>query len=485
MSSQNATLYSNQIQTSMGIYSSAIGFLNGILGFDPAPILNVCFLIAACSTLFHYTREFAYHIGRTCWISSTEIQGLDPVYVYLMRWMTVHQVTEKSKTIKATAIPQNSEEDYQSIPDVEDNLPKGSLINERQGGGQIVNYRHLVNSVPIRFLLAGQHSFWHKGNFFTFRHSTLAMVPGTQETFLDERYYISLDCWVRSLKPVRDLLQEAQTEFFESSGSGTKIMRPAVGQGGQFHWTQVSLVDDINEYLLPTTRKWYANHGIPYRRGYLFSGAPGIGKTSLASALAGVFGLDIYFVSLTDPDLTEAELSLLFSTLPQRCITLLEDIDAAGLKRTSVTGPDESSTVRFGRAGQGSNPHRSISLSGLLNVIDGVSSQEDRVLIMTTNSPRALDSALIRPGRVDMHVSFDLATRNEIRALFLIMYDEYHPDLAISRPRGGEEEKPALVNLADAFSEMLPPNRLSPAAIQGHLLRHKCDPHNAVLSARN
>lgn len=77
----------------------------------------------------------------------------------------------------------------------------------------------------------------------------------------------------------------------------------------------------------------YTNRGIPYRRGYLFHGPPGTGKTSLSFAIAGVFGLDIYCVSLLEPTLTEEDLGLLFNSLPRRCVVLLEDIDSAGLIR--------------------------------------------------------------------------------------------------------------------------------------------------------
>jgi chaperone BCS1 len=45
--------------------------------------------------------------------------------------------------------------------------------------------------------------------------------------------------------------------------------------------------------------QWYAERGIPYRRGYLLHGVPGSGKSSLIHALAGELGLDIYVVSLS------------------------------------------------------------------------------------------------------------------------------------------------------------------------------------------
>lgn len=87
---------------------------------------------------------------------------------------------------------------------------------------------------------------------------------------------------------------------------------------------KLKVLADINEYLHPETPRWYANRGIPLRRGYLFHGPPGTGKTSLSFALAGIFGLDIHVISLLEPSLTEEDLSGLFASLPRRCIVLLE-----------------------------------------------------------------------------------------------------------------------------------------------------------------
>lgn len=42
--------------------------------------------------------------------------------------------------------------------------------------------------------------------------------------------------------------------------------------------------------------------------------------------------------------------------------------------------------------------HSGVSLSALLNCLDGVGAQKGRVLIMTTNHPDELDAALTRPG---------------------------------------------------------------------------------------
>jgi chaperone BCS1 len=143
-----------------------------------------------------------------------------------------------------------------------------------------------------------------------------------------------------------------------------------------------------------------------------------------------VFGVDIYVLSLLDSNLTESQLVRLFSEVPARCIVLLEDVDAAGLKR--VPEPKAQSSLNAS-SGQLSimnelrpipKPATAISLSGLLNTVDGVSSQEGRILIMSTNAPDTLDKALVRPGRVDMQVAFELPKRAEMRELFLSLYNE-------------------------------------------------------------
>jgi mitochondrial chaperone BCS1 len=90
---------------------------------------------------------------------------------------------------------------------------------------------------------------------------------------------------------------------------------------------------------------------------------------------------------------------------------------AAKAVKTATEGSDRSGG---GRSGSGNEI--SITMSGLLNAVDGGASQERRVLIMTTNYPEKLDDALIRPGRVDMKVEVSLASKEQIRERFVRMY---------------------------------------------------------------
>lgn len=210
-------------------------------------------------------------------------------------------------------------------------------------------------------------------------------------------------CFGRSPQPMKDLIQTARNDYFLERSQSTIIKRPASkslrGYGTGISWQtvaqrprrpletvaleaeeKVGLLKDMNDYLDPASAQWYANRGIPYRRGYLFHGPPGTGKTSLTFALAGLFGLDIHVVSLLDPSLAEDEFAMLFSHLPAKSIVLLEDIDTAGMYRpprvgdaepAGVTSQGDSERQAVPTSTQaGPNQASSISLSCLLNVID-------------------------------------------------------------------------------------------------------------------
>ncbi len=99
----------------------------------------------------------------------------------------------------------------------------------------------------------------------------------------------------------------------------------------------------------------------------------------------------------------------MFSSLPRRYVVLLEDIDNAGLIKRQEEGeksvkPTDDAVAKIGAKG--------ISLSDLLNAIDGVASYEGRVLVMTINCLEKLDEALIRLGRIDFKVEFIMITRS-------------------------------------------------------------------------
>src|SRR5262249_56964143 len=121
-------------------------------------------------------------------------------------------------------------------------------------------------------------------------------------------------------------------------------------------------------------------------------------------AAAGEIGLSVAVLSLNNKTMSDDGLRSLVDGLPVGTCLLIEDVDCAfGAKRSAK---DETG----------------VTLSGLLNALDGVSSREGRILFLTTNHPEKLDPALVRPGRVDRKVELGYATPDQPRRLFLWFY---------------------------------------------------------------
>lgn len=191
---------------------------------------------------------------------------------------------------------------------------------------------------------------------------------------------------------------------------------------------------DVKRFM--TRGWWYAERGIPYRRGYLLHGSPGSGKSSFIYALAGALDMSICLLNLSDRGLTDDKLNYLLSNAPERSILLLEDVDSAFLGRQ--------------RAREADGYQANVTFSGLLNSLDGVASSESRIVFMTTNHVERLDPALVRPGRVDYIDELGDAERDQVEALFVRFYEQ-------RRSVVGSAESTVLRTGKDEFQQQQPP----------------------------
>ena len=211
------------------------------------------------------------------------------------------------------------------------------------------------------------------------------------------------------------------------------------------------IATDVREFL--HTKEWYSSRGIPYRRGYLLHGPPGTGKSSFVMAMAGLMNYHIALLNLCDPSLTDERLMYLLSHAPPRSLLLLEDID--GAVTSGIDLPGQSTPQAYtGR----------LTFSGLLNALDGVAASDERIIFMTTNRVDVLPPALIRPGRVDLKIYVGLATREQLRRMYLRFFP-------------GESER------SEEFANCLENVPLSMAEVQGFFMFFKDDPEGCLKSA--
>ncbi|KAI0191348.1 P-loop containing nucleoside triphosphate hydrolase protein [Astrocystis sublimbata] len=214
------------------------------------------------------------------------------------------------------------------------------------------------------------------------------------------------------------------------------------------------LLGEIREYLSPEHREWLQKRGQPVRKGYLLHGPPGTEKSSLPQALASEAHLDLYVVDLLG--LNNERLFALFRSLPEKCMVLIEDIDDW---HTKVKSEDTAGLF--------------VSMSALLNVIDGASTQEGRVLFITTNNRDELDGALVRKGRIDREVRLGEVDKDMAQELFLLIFgldaqpkEDMHPQLAAKAIQFGEQVPAGTYTAAQIISFLVEQKGLPDKALQ-------------------
>ncbi|XP_050383827.1 AAA-ATPase At2g18193-like [Argentina anserina] len=167
------------------------------------------------------------------------------------------------------------------------------------------------------------------------------------------------------------------------------------------------IIDDLDRFV--RRREFYKRVGKAWKRGYLLYGPPGTGKSSLIAAMANYLQFDVYDLELSSIQSNSHLRTVLLST-SNRSILVIEDIDCCAKVHTRGQEPDP-------RRYQAHNDR--LTLSGLLNFIDGLWSScgDERIIVFTTNHKDRLDPALLRPGRMDVHIHMSYCTPSGFRVL--------------------------------------------------------------------
>ncbi|EOA22404.1 hypothetical protein CARUB_v10003040mg [Capsella rubella] len=176
-----------------------------------------------------------------------------------------------------------------------------------------------------------------------------------------------------------------------------------------------TLIRDLDAFS--SGKDFYKSVGRAWKRGYLLYGPPGTGKSSLVAAIANHMNFNIYDLQIQSVKHDEMLRQILTMT-ENRSILLMEDLDCSGADaRDEDKEDDENQDMK-------KKKDPKVTLSGLLNFVDGLWSScvEERIIIFTTNHKEKLDPALLRPGRMDVHILMDYCTPvvfKKLAALYL------------------------------------------------------------------
>ncbi|KAI1799223.1 P-loop containing nucleoside triphosphate hydrolase protein [Daldinia bambusicola] len=444
-----------------GLDITRLGSLAACIGAAPAAWR---FLKTAWREVYGWVRQF--------FISSVTIPGRDPLNRHVTNWILANVVQYRSiRSFTARTQIQPG-----AVAD------RAALLKKTRRDIQYLPHFETV-------------WFWYESNLFVVRRS----LDSFNASMMDSAYdgiggeELTIGCLGRSTEPIKKFIQncqeyaDRQTQYYVIIYSRDRYgmswqpkSRKPIRRLETVHFDdglKQELLADIRKYLDPKTKKLYQSRSMPYRRGYLFYGPPGTGKSSLSTALAGEFGLDLYEVKIPSVA-TDQDLEQMFHEVPPQCIVLLEDVDAIWVKR-ELANRDSQNEIAS-----------NCTLSGLLNVLDGVGSPEGRIVIMTTNKPNRLDSALVRPGRVDMKVMLGNISQSSAEQMFLRMFtsDTDRSPLIPSRKDDGklgeepipQTDRELLQKLASAFATHIPEDTFTPSQLQGFFQLHLDNPTEAA-----
>lgn len=355
-------------------------------------------------------------------ITSFEVSAQDPSFFWFQHWLSGKEFSKRSRRflLSTSRGVGASESSTQTIPEI------------------------LLTPAP------GLHMFKHEGKWFWLHIKRENLDNASYGVFYRDSFTVS--SFLGNKEIFREMTRQAYKascraarkglRIFSYQGyngwvlSNTKEARPSetLILDGDLYTT---LEEDAKRFL--EGQQWYSDMSIPWHRGYLLYGPPGSGKSSIVNTIASSMGLDIYIVNLSCKELREIDLMKALASIPINAILLLEEMDTVfkGREKNEKAGTESS-----------------ISFGGLLNALDGVAAPEGRMVFMTTNHAEHLDPALTRPGRIDVQLHIDNASKDQARRLFAKFFPDASP-----------------YQLADVYS-LVPDRVLSMASLQEACMRN-------------
>ena len=219
---------------------------------------------------------------------------------------------------------------------------------------------------------------------------------------------------INSIERLNDLINKSKefhqnkqkVTIYENSGGAwiaTKTLNPRNMKTVYLpHQIENEILDCIQNFQNDQT--FFRDNGFSSRYTFLFSGLPGVGKTSTIISLASQLNMDIYYLSLKSKISDFMTIGQLMNNIKKDSILMIEDLDRSVGK--AVTTKQNNTNTMFGQMND-------IDISDLLNCFDGVMSPSNVLIFITANNTDNLPKALLRPGRINKHIRFPAIT-NEV-----------------------------------------------------------------------
>ncbi|KAK2650014.1 hypothetical protein Ddye_017503 [Dipteronia dyeriana] len=153
---------------------------------------------------------------------------------------------------------------------------------------------------------------------------------------------------------------------------------------------------DLESFI--KAKQYYHRLGRVWKRSFLLYGPSGTGKSSFVAAMANFLCYDVYDVDLSRVS-SDSDLKMLLLQTTSKSVIVIEDLDRFLIGKSSTTA---------------------LSLSGVLNFMDGILNTccfEERVMVFTMKSKDQIDPAILRPGRIDVHIHFPLCDFSAFKTL--------------------------------------------------------------------
>ena len=211
-----------------------------------------------------------------------------------------------------------------------------------------------------------------------------------------------------------------------------------------FFEAKVDIINKINDFI--DQQSEYNRLGIPHTLGFLFYGEPGTGKTSCIKAIAKHLNRHIIIVDMKKIN-TNYYFRHLFhdTTNVDNSIYIFEEIDCISnddynpfldreqqkSNNTEEKKNDITDLVQILNKGDDIKKIKrnedSLTLSTILETLDGIVEHSNRICIFTTNYKDKIDKALLRPGRIDMCVEFKRLRKCDLQDMYQLWFHQSIP----------------------------------------------------------